>query len=56
MKENKPDLNAKVLPCGKVDCIFADCVSVADGNDGVAFSVAPCEGFEGCPKRLGIIN
>ncbi len=56
MKEYKIEKTVAVRPCGKTDCIFADCVSVADGNDGVAFSLAPCESFDGCPNRLGILN
>ncbi len=48
--------NQKKLPCGCANCLFSDCVSIADGNDGVVCSVAPCEGFEGCPRRLGITN
>jgi len=48
--------NSKNLPCGNTNCMFADCVSIADGNDGVFCSVAPCEGQEGCPHRFGINN
>ena len=43
-------------PCGQNNCIFADCVSIADANDGVTFSVAPCMGKEGCPRRYGLSN
>ncbi len=44
----------KQLPCGKANCMFADCIRLDDGKDDIIYDVAPCEVLEQCPNRFGI--